>query len=246
MINYSEYKYQAKEYIQYVMIGSMIGALIGYVFYESLFAMVLLLPYGFFYAKEKKKQLIEQRKWKLNQEFGDGLDSLSASLRAGYAVENAFKEALKNLKLIYKEDAYIIVEFKIIVDKLNKNLNLDEILDDLSRRSSVEDIYNFTQVFNTAIRTGGDLIKIINNTNKIISDKVNVKREILTLIAAKKYEAKIMNVIPIAIILYLKFFSPEFLNPLYHNAFGVIFMTVILIAYYLALKISQRIMDIKV
>jgi len=244
--DYSVYNYKPKEYICNVVMGSLIGVIIGYVFYSNILAIFISLFYGFLYAKERKKTLIEQRRWQLNQEFGDGLDSLSASLSAGYAVDNAFSEALKSLKLIYNEEAYIIIEFKMIVDKLNKNIRIDDILKDFAQRSRVYDIYNFTEVFITANKTGGDLIKIIRNTSKTISDKVEVKREIQTLISAKKMEANIMNVIPIVIILYLRIFSPEFLSPLYHNMFGILFMTLILFTYYITYRVSNKIMDIEV
>lgn len=244
--DYTVYNYKPKEFIHYYMIGSLLGAMIGYAFYSNIIAFLISLLYGFLYAKEKKKVLIEQRRWQLNQEFGDGLNSLSASLSAGYAVDNAFNEVLKSLSLIYREEADIIIEFKLIVDKLNKNIRIEDILKDFAKRSKIEDINNFTEVFITANKTGGDLIKIIRNSSKIISDKVIVKREIQTLISAKKMEASIMNVIPIVIILYLRIFSPEFIAPLYHNVFGILFMTFNLLVYFITYRVSKKIMDIKV
>lgn len=73
----------------------------------------------------------------------------------------------------------------------------------------------FAQVLHIAKRTGGDLIAITRMTADRISEKMEVKREILVMIAGKQMEAQIMKLMPLAIILYFWVFSPGFLDPLY-------------------------------
>ncbi|HCA70321.1 MAG TPA: type II secretion system protein F, partial [Lachnospiraceae bacterium] len=79
-----------------------------------------------------------------------------------------------------------------------------------------------------------------------ISDKVEVKREIITMVTAKKYEADIMKIIPLGIIFYLQFFSPGFLDPLYHNILGKMVMSILLIAYLCAYYLADKIVAIEV
>lgn len=136
-------------------------------------------------------------------QFRDGITSLSNSLSAGYSIENAFSEAIIDLKTIYEEDAYIIKEFYFIIARLKRNETIEDILYEFADRTGIEDIYNFVQVFITAKRTGGNIIKIICNASKSIGDKIEIKREIKTLITAKKYESRIMNIIPFGMILYM-------------------------------------------
>lgn len=97
-----------------------------------------------------------------------------------------------------------------------------------------------------AKRSGGDFHKIIATTIEHISDKIEVEREVQTVISAKKMEQKIMNVIPVFIILYLNLTSGEFLAPLYGNIFGISVMTGALGAYLAAIKISAKMTAIKV
>jgi len=244
--NYNIYQYTKKERFQYFMQGALIGVIIGFLFYSSVLGIMLLSLYGLFYVRNKKKQLIEDRKWQLNLEFRDGLASVSAALSAGYSVENAFVQAVKDLKLMYAEDSLIVGEFEGIVYQIHMNRTVEDILKNLADRSCVEDIANFAEVFITAKRTGGDIIKIIRSTGNTIGDKIEVKREILTLITAKKFESNIMSLIPICIILYLRIFSPGFLDPLYHNLFGFIFMSILLVIYYVVYRLAQKIMSIEV
>ena len=70
--------------------------------------------------------------------------------------------------------------------------------------------------------------------------------EIETLITAKKYEAKIMNMVPLGIIVYMQVFMPEFLEPLYHNLIGILVMTAALAGYGGAYMLSKKIVNIKI
>lgn len=244
--DYNKYKYSKKEWIKYFTQGGLIGLTIGYLFYSNIIAVILLIFFGFYYVKRKKDELIKERKWRLNLEFRDGLQSISSALNAGYSIENAFEQASEDLKLMYDPDSLIVLEFESIVNQIKMNITIEQILEDFAKKTDIEDISVFSEVFITAKRTGGDLIKIIRDTSNTIGDKIEIKREIKTMISAKKFESQIMNLIPFAIIVYLRIFSPGFLDPLYNNMLGFLIMTVLLILYLFAYKISENIMDIEV
>lgn len=242
----SIYIYNKRDYAKDVIKGMLIASIVGMLFYSSLLGIILLLPFGFVHARKKKIKRIESQKWKLNLEFLDALYSLSAALSSGYAAENIWREALKDLKVMYDDENLIIQEFQYMVERINNNITIEEVLSEFALRTGLENISDFCQVFLTGKATGGNLVKIVQNTSRIINDKVEVKREIMTLIAAKKLESRIMNIIPMGIIIYLRVFSSGFLDSLYHNVFGFLFMTIVLIIYYIAICISDNIMNIEV
>lgn len=206
----------------------------------------MLSPIIYFYRRRKLKSYIRSRKWKLNLEFKEAILALSAALEAGYSAENAFEEAYKDLKQLYQENSMILKELHAIVNQIKMNITVENALSSFSEKTGIEDIQNFSEVFATAKRTGGDLIHVIKITAKIISDKIEVKREILTLIAAKRLEANIMKVIPILILIYLSVTSPGFLDPLYHNFLGTIVMSIFLLCYLGAVLLIDKIIAIEV
>lgn len=244
--NYDTYNFTLREYIRYILEGSLVVIIFGLLFYKSIVGIILISPLIFIYLKIKKKELIKKRKWQLNIQFRDGINSLSAALSAGYSVEHGFVEAIKDLKRIYPKGAMIIGEFNYLVNRIQMNVPVEKALGDLGERSEIEDIINFAEVFSTAKRTGGDLIKIIRTTNNLISDKVEVKREIRSLIAAKKYEATIMKIVPLAILFYLSISSPGFLDPLYNNLFGFLVMTILLVVYLSTYYVIDKIIAIEI
>jgi tight adherence protein B len=247
MINdYNYYHFTLKENIKYILQALIVIIILGYLFYQSLIGIFCLSPILYLYKKSRTKGLADNRKWKINLQFRDGILALSAALEAGYSAEHAFEEACKDLRLIYPGNALILSEFTYMINQIRMNITVEKALSDFAERTGIEDIQSFSEVFSTAKRTGGDLINVIKITSNIISDKIEVKREIITLIAAKRLEANIMKLIPLIILIYLSFSSPGFLNPLYHNILGVTAMTSFLLCYLGAYLLIDKIVAIEV
>ncbi|MBQ1393752.1 MAG: type II secretion system F family protein [Lachnospiraceae bacterium] len=242
--NYGQYRARGTEKIKIMLMGFFITSTIAWLFYKSIFAILLFAPGAILFLRLQEKEKVKKRKWELNQQFKQGILSLSAALNAGYSIENAFREAIRDLSLMYEMDADIIQEFSWISNQISMNRPVEEALMDLAVRTEVEDIENFAEIFQTAKRTGGDIMKIIRKTGKNIEERLEIQREMETMITQKKLEATIMSIVPFGIILYMWIASPGFLDQLYHNIFGVVFMTIILLIYAGAYCMMRKITDI--
>lgn len=188
---------------------------------------------------------IKKRK-QLNNQFKDGMLAISFALNVGYSIENSFSESIEELILLYGEDSLIVTEFYNIIRRIRRNENLEVIMEDFARASGSEDIQYFSQVFQYARKSGGDLISIIKNTASTISQKVEAENEVHTIISGKKMEQRIMEGIPFAIILYLRMSSPEFIQPLYGNLVGIVSMSICVAIYFAASYWAKRIVNINV
>lgn len=246
MIEYNQYKFSRLEYALYAGEWLVLCGVIGWLFYHSIIAIIIFFLFLKFFYEDKKKLLMDKRKKELNIQFKDAISDLSSALSAGYSIENAFVETYQDLLLVYSKDAYIMKELYNIVRKLQMNETIENLLEDLAKRSGDEDIKSFTEVFSIAKRSGGDFISIIDMTVDSISGKIEVKREIEVILSSKKLEQKIMNLIPIIIILYVGFTSKGFFNGLYKNAFGIIIMTICLGIYLFAYLLGRKIVDVEV
>ena len=220
--------------------------LIAMLFYRSLLAALLFSPGLPLFLKMRKKDLLEQRRLEMLRQFTTGMQLVNASLQAGYAIENAWKEALNELRKIYEPDSFIVTEFRYIILQTSLNVPIEGLLLDLGRRSHVDDVRNFAEVFQTAKRTGGDLMSIIRNTVSAIQSKNETRQEIEANITGKVSEQRIMCIVPLALIGYITITSPGFLDPCYHNPAGIFIMTISLIVYVIAFFIGKRIMHIEV
>lgn len=244
--DYNQYHYSPKEILIYGSVGAALGLGLMYLFYSHvLMEAVGVLAGIFLMLFIQKKRLCDKRKKQLMLEFRDALESMVAALVAGYSMENAVSEAYKDLKLLYNEERIILTELSYIRSRLELGVPLHELFYELGVRSGVSDIVVFSQVYTTARKSGGNLVKVMKRTSDTIAEKVDIEREVQTMISGKKLESLCMSVIPLMIIVYLRLFSPGFLNPLYHGLAGRIFMTVALGIYMVSVWWSMRIMNIQ-
>lgn len=235
-----------KNYLRWSIIGIVKILVVAFVFYNHIFAVLFLSPYLYIYLNERRKDWELQRKKQLNLQFKDAMEAVTFSLNVGYSMENAFKEALIELRLLYGNQGEIVSVFQNIVRRVERNENIEAALYDFAQASGVEDIIYFAEVFRYAKRSGGDLICIIKNTASTIREKIEIKGEIETVISGKKMEQKVMSAMPMGIILYLRLTAPEFIQPLYGTTIGVITMTFCLLVYFVADTLAKRIVNINV
>ena len=242
--DYDTYRMSMKERTAAIVRAGLIITGAALLCYDDLRAVILLLPYIPFYMHVRTNELREKRKWQLNLQFGDMIRSLSAVLESGYSVENALSEAYGDLQLTYDENAMIMSEMKIMINYLRSNVPVETAFEEFAGRSGLEDVKSFSDVFSTAKRTGGNIISIIRSTASVIRTRVELKRELKTLMASKKYESDIMRMIPFGVLLYLRVFSPDMTQSLYGNTFGAVFMTVLLAVYVALSAAAARIVRI--
>lgn len=213
-------------------------------FYRSFWAILPLAPVACWYFQMLYKELEEKKEQEFRLQFKEAINSLSAQLAVGYSVENAWKEVAKDLRMIYPEEARIIRELNLMLRQLRLQMPVEQVMNELAQRVVLDDARSFVTVFVAAKKNGGDMIRIIQDTVSQIGDKIEVKREIATILAAKKYEFRVMSLIPFGIIAYMQFSFPEFMKVLYGNTIGIGVMTICLLAYLGAYTLGMKIADI--
>lgn len=246
VICYGDYHFVIKEWLGYGAIYFVGVTIFGYLFYNTIWFSVIMIPFLFPYYKMVKKREEKKRLERLKVEFKDALTALTASLHTGYAIENAFREAYAELMLLHGKDALIVREFDYMLKQMRISRTVEEVVEEFAVRSGLEDIQNFSQVFSMANRSGGKLTSIMDAAAETIGQKIDVEREILTMIQGKKLEQRIMSVVPVAMIAYLRLGNSAFMRVLYESMAGRAVMTGCLIGYLVALWIGEKIMEIKI
>ena len=244
--NYRTYRFTLKEWIFFTAEGFAIIAAIDYLFYKEILALIPLAVFIPFFLKQKKVAAAMKRQRELTLDFRQALNSISVSLRAGHSVENAFRQSEEHLKSTLSKNSPMLKEIARINAGISVNVPVEELLSDLATRSASEDIQSFAEVFASAKRMGGNLPAIISSTASHIEGRIEVSREVDAAIAAKKFEQKIMSLMPFLIILYINLTSGDFLSPLYGNLLGIIVMSICLMIYAAAYGLGAKIVDIEV
>ena len=228
------------------LIGVGILIVISFFFYRSVWSLPFLIPVYFLYRREALKDYVQKCHRETAVQFKDAILAVSANQKAGYSVENSFKQSYEDMALLYGRESIICQELYSMVSGMGNNMILETMIFDFGKRSGVVEIMEFAQVFAAAKRNGGNLTEVIERSVAIIEEKIETEKEIQILISAKKLEQKIMNIVPFGILLYISITSKGFFDVLYHNPMGIAIMTVCLAVYIWSVSLSRKIVNIEV
>ncbi|WP_197017989.1 type II secretion system F family protein [Lachnospira multipara] len=234
--------------IDIVMLAKGIGFLlaVAYCFYGNFLIAIIISPLLLAFLKNE----IEDKKRKkvsiFTEKFKEAMLAVSFALDVGYSIENAFTEAAIDLEKNYGKDDEMTREFYNIRNRIRSNENIETVIEEFAIKSNIEDIKYFAEVFKYAKRSGGNLIQIIKNTSSQIQEKWYIASEIDTMISGKKMEQRVMECIPLVMVIYLKVTSVGYLECLYGNPLGVVIMSICLVLYMISIRLSQKIMNIEV
>lgn len=262
-LNYKVYYMSFIERIVCFMLSFIVGAAVGYLFYGGLakdeFGQATSLTYilniiiscitGILAAKmflpARIEQVINKRRRQLNQQFRDMLDGLTTSLGAGNNMIDSFISVREDMKLQYEEDAFILQELDVIIEGIRNNVSIEDMLKDFGKRSGIEDIKSFAEVFEVSYRKGGNIREVIRNTYAILNDKIEIREDIETVITSNKTEQKLMLIMPIVLISVIKGMSPEFAQN-FTTLPGIVATTVAIIMFIASYYIGKIVLDIKI
>lgn len=239
--DYHDYCWKRGELALEVIKGALAVIFLAYFFYRSFWAVIPLLPVGGAYIVLSKHRRSDKCKEELKVQFKECILSVSAALRAGYAVENAFLESREDMRLLFGENSMIYQELELIRRGLIINVTLEELLTDFAMRSNCEEIIQFAEIFSIAKRSGGSIPEIIRSSADLIGQKIDAGQEMQTLLRGRQMEQNIMKLMPFGILLYIGFSYPGYFDALYHNLRGMGIMTLCLIVYLGAYALGEYI-----
>lgn len=245
--DYSKYEMSNRENLLFFSSGYCLMAGIAFLFYHSfllsiLCGLVIILLRPFY-----EKYQVQRRRQKLTLQFKDMLYSLSSSIAAGRHMSEALCEAHDNLSNMYEKTEPIMLELAHMKKSIKENNESDKVLlEDFAKRASHEDISNFVQVYITCRSTGGDTESIIGKASTVLTDKMNIEREIRAITAQKKLEGRLISVMPAGMLLVLNLLSPAYISPLYTTVIGRLIMTAALLLTAYGIWLMERISRVEI
>lgn len=244
--DYSKYEMDHKEIIVFYAAGFCCIAFTVFLFYHSIVLSLLSGVLIRFLRPFYEEYMVRKRMQELNVQFKDMLYCVSASIASGRQMQEALIETEENMSVMYPEDSPIMTELGHMRKCILENNESDRaLLEDFARRTKSEDVNNFVQVYATCRNMGGDLEKIIARASGILTDKMNIEREIKALTAQKKLEGRMIALMPIAMLLCLNLVSKTYIAPLYTTFMGRLIMTGCLAATVFGVWLMEKISEIE-
>lgn len=246
MTDYQVYVLSKGEKLITGLVIVLLLAGISMLFFQSIL-LVLILPfiirkgwllYGEYCRMKRQKVLL--------REFRDFLFSLSSSFTTGRYMTEAMKEAGTALYFIYGEKSLLGKELDCMVKAIEETGQCDsKVFAEFANRTGLEDIQMLSEVYIACRDTGGNLVTAVNNAAVLLTEKISLEMEIQTMLSQKRLEGTIIAVMPVAMLLFLLWMSPDYLTPMYENITGRLSMAVALMLNVFAYIWMEKMTNVK-
>jgi len=202
-----------------VVLASVLLGCLGYLIVKALthFTFLALAAMPFFASLP-----IVFVRWKrtsrfrtFEEQFPEAIELMARALRAGHAFPTG-------ILMVAEEMPHPMgAEFKLLYDRQNFGMSLNDALKGLAERVPIVDARFFTTAVLTQRETGGNLSEILDNLAAVIRDRFKVKRQVRAVTAHGRITGWILTALPPVLALILNVVSPSFMAPLFTDSLGI-------------------------
>lgn len=248
LINYNECQWNGIQHILIYISMVLLSTVVLMLFYHNIvISLIIGFIVGIFLKKMLIQSVINKRKKQLRLQFKTFLESMTVAVRAGQNELVSMQSALDDLKLTYNTENDIIIEIDHIIKAYrNADIPLSDLFLDFGNRSGIEDIKTFGTIFMVISGKSDNFATIINQTQQIISDKIEIESEIETSITSVKSELYMLFVMPILMVAMMSSMGGDMMEMLFTTTTGWIISTVAIVIFIASFLIAQKITDIKI
>lgn len=158
----------------------------------------------------KRKQQVDL----FEEQLPEALDSIARALKAGHPFTQALQMVSKEMSdPIARQFAMTSAEINYGNDFRLALLNLLERIPSLSLKAAVVSVLIQRE-------TGGNLAETIATISGVIRGRFQLQRKVKTLSAEGRLSAKVLILLPFALMLVIQVISPAYLIPLFHEPLG--------------------------
>ena len=149
------------------------------------------------------------------EQFPEAIELMARALRAGHTFPTGI------LMVAEEMPNPMAAEFKLLYDRQNFGMSLNDALKGLAERVPILDARFFTTAVLTQRETGGNLSEILDNLAAVIRDRFKVKRQVRAVTAHGRITGWILSALPPVLALILAAVSPEFMKPMITDPLGI-------------------------
>jgi tight adherence protein B len=227
-------------FILFAFLTAALGFTLGAVVINNkILALVFIPIFGCFpflyliYLKRKRMQ-------KFKTQLPEALELISRALKAGHALTGAMRLAADEF-----EDP-LGPEFAETLDEINFGVSVPEALKNMAKRVDLPEIKYFVVGIILQRETGGNLAELMDTLANLVREKFKFEGKVQTLSAEGKLSAVILICLPFAIIAYLKFSQPKYMNLLFTDPIGRLMGIVAGIMMIIGIFVMKKMIKIEV
>jgi tight adherence protein B len=144
----------------------------------------------------------------------DAIDLMARALRAGHSLNSA-------IECVAEQAAEpVAVEFADVFRQQNFGLPLRDCLLAMATRMPSNDLHFLVTAMLVQKETGGNLVEILDRTNRVIRERLRIQGEVRTRTAQGRMTGWILSLLPVVMLLLLNLINPGYSRVLMESALG--------------------------
>jgi tight adherence protein B len=145
---------------------------------------------------------------KLSRQLPEAFSLISRAVRSGQTVPAA-------LRIIAEDfDPPISTEFAMCYEQQNLGISRETALRKLATRSNIMELQIFVVALLVQARSGGNLVELLDNLAAMIRKRLSMTDRVRALTGEGRVQAWVLIVLPIAVLIGIMLFAPEYSSEL--------------------------------
>ena len=190
----------------------------------------------FLYVARRRKA----RFFRFATRFPDAIDLLVRAVRAGHSLAGAIEMISQELPEPIAE------EFRKVFEEQKFGMPMRDALLNLAERVPVLDVKFFVTSLLLQRESGGNLAEILDKLSYLIRERFKLMRQLRVYTAHARVTMLILMGLPVAWVVLVSFFNPDYLRPLFRDLLGQRMIAGAIVMQFIGYLLIRRIAQIRV
>jgi tight adherence protein B len=218
-----------------LLLCASVGYWLGGIFFAALSAVA-----GFFAPAAAVRFYRQRRIKKFNAQLTEALQQMANALRAGLTFQQATEQVGR------ESNAPLRQEFGLFTKEVKLGVPVEEALVNMANRVGSEDLELVATSTNIARQLGGNMAEMFETIAATIRERFRLEGKINALTSQGKLQGMIVATLPLVIGLYLNWYRPDLMQPMFESSFGYILVCSIILLESIGFLLIRRIVAIDV
>ena len=204
------------------------------------FLCTILGTVGFFLPMGAVRYYRSRRIGKFNEQLTNALQQMSNALRAGLTFQQAMEQVGRESAPPLRQ------EFGLFIKEIKLGVPIEEGLTNMARRVGSEDLELVATSTNIARQLGGNMAEMYETIASTIRERFRLEGKINSLTSQGKMQGWVVSSLPVALGLFLQWYRPDLMDPMFEHAYGYILLSVIILLEVIGFLLIRKIVNIDV